>query len=147
MAGSLTDTWEKKFLDLIFRNALASATTPAGLDTASIWVALFTVTPSDSATGTEVTGGAYARVAVSRSGTPAWAASTGTTATTNNSATITFPTPTAGWGTVVAIGLCNSLAGALSTDLIAYMDQTPNKTINTGDTVTIAASGLAITLD
>lgn len=147
MAGSLTDVWEKKILDLIFRNAAASATTPAGLDASNLYVALFTTAPTDSSVGTEVSGGSYARVAVARSGTPGWTAAAGTTATTDNSALITFPTPTGNWGTIVAIGICNSLAGALSTDLIAWMDQTPNKTINTGDTVTFAAGALDITCD
>ena len=78
MAGSMSDVWEKKFLDLIFRNTLAHATTPAGLDGTNVWVALFTVAPTDATTGTEVTGGAYARVAVVRTGA-GWNAATGTT--------------------------------------------------------------------
>lgn len=146
MAGSLSDVWEKKILDLLFRNTAASTTTPAGLDASSVWIALLTAVPTDSTTGTEVTGGAYARTAVNRTGT-GFAAATGTTSQTSNSATITFPTPTAGWGTVTGIAICNSLAGALGTDLIAWMDQTPSKTINTGDTVTFAAGALTVSCD
>lgn len=147
MAGSLSDVWEKKVLDLIFRNTAASATTPAGLDATNVWVALFTAVPTDSTVGTEVSGGAYARVAVARSGTPGWTAAAGTTATTDNTAVITFATPSANWGTVTAFGICNSLAGALSTDLIFWGDLTVSKTVNSGDTVTFAAGALDVTCD
>jgi hypothetical protein len=141
---SLTDVWEKKVLDLIFRNTDASATAPMGLDTTNMWVALFTTAPTDSTSGTEVSGGAYARVAVNRTGT-GWAAATGTTATTQPSATVSFPTATANWGTVVAFGLCKSAAGALSTDLVFYGALTTSKAINDGDTASFAAAALTIT--
>lgn len=146
MAGSMTDTWEKKFLDLIFSNTAASATTPAGLHATNTWVALFTVTPSDATTGTEVTGGSYARVAVVRTGA-GWNNATGTTSLVDNTNVITFPTATANWGTVVAFGICNSLAGALSTDLIYWGDLTTSKTISNGDTATFAAGSIDITQD
>lgn len=147
MAGSLTDVWEKKVLDLIFRNTNASATTPAGLDASNLYVALFTTAPTDSTTGTEVSGGSYARVAVARSGTPGWTAASGTTALTDNSGAITFTTASADWGTIVAAGICNSSAGALSTDLIAWATLAVNKTVTTGDTFSFATGDLDITLD
>lgn len=146
MAGSLTDVWEKKVLDLIFRNTSASATIPMGLDASNMYIALFTAAPTDSTTGTEVTGGSYARVAVDRTGT-GFAAATGTTATTNPSGTVTFPTATADWGTVVAFGICKSLAGALSTDLVFWGSLTTNKAVNSGDTASFAAASLSITAD
>lgn len=149
MAGSLTDVWEKKLLDLIFRNSLASATTPMGLDATNIWVALFTVTPTDSTNGTEVStsGTAYARVPVARAGTPGWAAASGTTATTTPLATVTFPTATASWSTVTGFGLCSSLAGSLATDLIFWGDLTTPKAIANGDTASFSSSNLSITCD
>ena len=141
MAGSLTDVWEKKILDYILRN------TALGLDATNIWAALFTAAPSDSATGTEVTGGSYARVPIVRTGT-GWAASTGTTpATSNPAATVTFATATANWGTIVSFGLCNSLAGPLSTDLIFWGDLTASKVVNSGDTASFAAASLSVTCD
>lgn len=146
MAGSMTDVWEKKFLDLIFRNTGASATAPMGLDTTNVWIALFTVAPTDSTTGTEVTGGTYARVAVVRTGA-GWNAATGVLALTDNTNIITFATATANWGTVVAFGICSSLAGALSTDLIYWGDLTISKTISNGDTATFAAGAIDITQD
>jgi hypothetical protein len=144
MAGSLTDVWEKKLLDLIFRNTSASATIPMGLDAASMWLALFTALPTDSTTGTEVTGGSYARVAVDRTGT-GFAAATGTTATTVPNATVTFATATADWGTVVGFAWCKSLAGALSTDQVFWGDVTVSKAVLNGDTSYFAAATLTIT--
>lgn len=146
MAGSLTDVWEKKIQDLIFKNTLASATTPAGLSSASLWVALFTVVPTDSTTGTEVTGGNYARIAVARTGA-GFDAATGATASVANTAVVTFATASASWGSVVAFGLCNSLAGALSTDLVYWGDLTTAKTVASGDTASFAAGALTVTLD
>jgi hypothetical protein len=146
MAGSLTDVWEKKVLDLIFRNASASATVPMGLDASSMWVALFTANPTDSTTGTEVTGGSYARVAIDRTGT-GFAAATGTTATTSPAGTTTFATATADWGTVTGFGLCKSLAGSLSTDLVFWGSLTTSKAVLNGDTASILAASLTITCD
>lgn len=140
MAGSMTDVWEKALLDYLFRN------TSLGLHGTNVWVALFTVVPSDSTTGTEVTGGSYARVAVVRTGA-GWDAAAGTTGTTQNTGAITFTTASADWGTVVAFGLCNSLAGSLSTDLIYWGTLTANKVVSNGDTASFAAAALSVTQD
>lgn len=147
MAGSLTDAWEAKLLDLIFRNTSASATTPAGLDATNMWLALFTTAPTDSTTGTEVTGGSYARVAVVRTGA-GFSAATGTNPTTTTPAAVTtFPTATADWGAIVAFGWCKSLAGALSTDLVFWGTTTVTKSVLNGDTASFAAATLTVTCD
>lgn len=83
------------------------------------YVALFTTAPTDdSGTGAvEVTGGAYARVATTNGTSGTWAAaSTSTDPTTianggSSNAVITFPTATASWGTVVAMGLYDAASG------------------------------------
>jgi hypothetical protein len=75
-----------------------------------------------------VTGGSYARVSVTANMTQlgrhavggSTTASSGTGGTTSNNGAITFPTPTAGWGTVVSVrwwdastsGQCVDLHGA-----------------------------------
>lgn len=146
MAGSLTDVWEKKILDLIFRNTSASATTPGGLDSASMWLCLFTSVPTDSTTGTEVTGGSYARVAIDRTGT-GFAAATGTTATTLPNAVTTFATASADWGAITGFGFCKSLAGSLSTDLVFWGSTTVTKSVLNGDTASFAAATLSVTCD
>lgn len=92
-------------------------------------VALFTVTPSDSGGGTEVTGGSYARVDVPPLDAN-WTAASATDGLTDNAAAITFPTPSANWGTVVAFGIFDATSGG---NLLVWGPITPNKTINNGD--------------
>jgi len=87
--------------------------------TPTVYVGLFTTAPTSDAgvTGAvEVTGGAYARVATSGATWATPTASSGsepavTAGFTTNAATITFPTSTASWGTVVAFGLFDASTG------------------------------------
>jgi hypothetical protein len=139
--GSMTDTWEKKLLDYLFRDS------SLGLDATNMWVALFTTTPTDSSAGTEVSGGSYARVAVARTGAGFDAASGASPGTTQNTGVITFPTATADWGTVTGFGICKSSAGSLSTDLIYWGALAANKTVSNGDTASFAAGTLSVTQD
>lgn len=116
--GGLSNYAAGKLLDLMFRNQAFSSPTPRA--------ALFTTVCSDSAAGTEVTGGSYARVSVTFS-----AASGGVT---SNSGAVTFPTPTASWGTVVAMALMDaaSAGNMLAYDNTSVVDQL----VGIGDTVT-----------
>lgn len=139
--GSMTDVGEKALLNYLFRN------TAIGLDATNLWVALFTVTPTDSTTGTEVTGGSYARVAVVRTGAGWDAASGASPGTTQNTGAITFATATADWGVVTGFGVCLSLAGALSTDLVYWGALTASKTVSNGDTASFAIGALSVTQD
>ncbi len=87
------------------------------------YVALFTVAPSDAGTGgTEVSGGSYARAATTGSTWNAASASSGaepatTPASISNNATVTFATPTGGWGNVIGVGLFDALTGG---NLLAF---------------------------
>src|SRR5260370_4126268 len=79
---------------------------------ATTYVALFTTAPtSDAGTGgTEVSGGAYARQPITSS--TGWSAISGGATVAgqiSNGAVITFPTPTASWRTLIAVGLSASL--------------------------------------
>lgn len=98
----LADWGAGKVLDHSF--GIAGWTIPANW-----YAAAYTTAPSDAdAGGVEVTGNAYARVAVPTSGTY-WTRS-GRLLT--NALAITFPTATpATWGTVVAIGLRDASSG------------------------------------
>jgi len=64
---------------------------------ATVYVSLWTSDPTDAGSGTEVSGGSYARTAVTF-GAPSSGVST-------NSADVTFPTATGSWGTVGWIGI------------------------------------------
>ena len=144
-AGALTDYAENKIVAATLRGQTIG--TPA-----TWYVALYTVCPTDSTAGTEVTGGSYARVAVT-AGLTQWAgtqsagsttASSGTGGTTSNNAAINFPTPTAGWGTVVCWGIVDaSTAG----NIWIYSALTVNKTINTGDTVSFGIGAATFQID
>jgi hypothetical protein len=67
----------------------------------NVSIALYTVSPGDPGGGTEVTGGAYARVTQANNLTNWPAAAAGSK---SNGVAITFPTATASWGTVEAPG-------------------------------------------
>lgn len=134
MPSSFSDYIENKLLDLLFSNAAYSIP-------GTLYMALFTAAPSDSGGGTEVSGGSYARVAVTNNNTNFPAASGGSK---SNGTTITFPTATAAWGTVVAMGIFDASS---SGNLLAWATLTTAKTVASGDTPSFAAGALVITLD
>jgi hypothetical protein len=99
--SSLTNYSEPKVADNLLGDA--SITPP------STWyVALFTVMPSAAGGGTEVSGGSYARVAVTNNSTN-FPATSGEIK--SNGTDITFPTSTAAWGTIVGIGFYDASTG------------------------------------
>ena len=118
-------------------NALVNATLRATTYTspATVYVALFTTDPTDAASGTEVTGGSYARTSVAFA-----APSNGAAA---SSADCTFPTCTSTWGTVSHIGIFDaSTAG----NLLYHTPLDSSKLIETGDIFKIASGSLTVTL-
>lgn len=137
-AGPLTDYLENKVIDHLFRGTAYTAP-------ATLYVSLHTAACSDSSTGTEVTGGSYARVAVTSNGTN-WAntqssgtgVSTGTSGTTSNSAAITFSAPTAPWGVVTHLGIYDALTAG---NLLVCQPLTVSKTVNNGDAAPSFAGG------
>jgi hypothetical protein len=140
-AAAMTDFAENKVLDATLR--------AQAIGTPATWyIALYTACPTDSTAGTEVTGGSYARVAVT-AGLTQWAgsqaaasttASSGTGGTTSNNATITFPAPTAPWGVVTCWGLTDAPSAG---NIWIYSALTTNKTINNGDAAPSFAAAAA----
>ena len=139
---SKSDYMELKVLDLV---GGVTFTAPA-----TVHIALYTTAvPSDASTGTtpaggavEVTGGSYARVAVTNNATNFPAASAGSKA---NGTVITFPVPTAAWGVVVGFAIVDAATGG---NILYKGAISPNKTINNGDPAPSFASGaLTITED
>src|SRR5574340_242506 len=85
---------EKKLLEHAFRNVVYTPPT-------TVYVALFNTLPAGDGTGgTEVSGGAYARQAITLG-----AATGGSPTSTTNSALIQYPTATASWGTINGAGM------------------------------------------
>ncbi len=154
--AALTDFLENKLIDWLFRAqalGVTGASAGAGSGPATLYVGLFTANPTDSAAGTEVSGGSYARVAVTSSlanwaGTQAagsTTASSGTGGTTSNNNAITFPAPTANWGTVTGVGIFDSPSGG---NLLVHSAFTTNKTVNNGDAApSFAAGALTLQID
>lgn len=137
--GSFGDYLEAELLDHVFGAAAYSAP-------ATVYVALYTATPGDaSASGTEVTGGSYARVAVTNNATN-WPAASGTSPTSKSNGTaITFPAPTANWGVVVAFAIYDAASAG---NELAWGALSVSKTINNGDAApSFGIGALTITLD
>jgi hypothetical protein len=140
-AAALTDYAENKTVDAILRGQSLGAP-------ATWYAALYTTCPTDASAGTEVSGGSYARVAVTASlanwaGTQAagsTAASSGTNGTSSNNGTVAFPAPTANWGVVQCWGL---LDAASSGNLWIYSVLGTAKTINNGDAAPYFPAGAA----
>jgi hypothetical protein len=142
--SAMSDYLENKLIDFILRGQ--SYTPPA-----TMYVGLFTGTPGD-ASFTEVSGSAYARVAITSSlanwsgtqGSTTTTASSGSSGTSYNNAAVNFPTPTATWGTITAVGLFDA---STSGNLLFYGLLDTPKTINTSDTVTFPTSSLGVQVD
>jgi hypothetical protein len=101
----------------------------------TVYVALFTTDPTDANTGTEVSGGSYARTSVT------FAAPSNGVSVSN--ADCTFPQCTSTWGTVGWIGLMDA---STSGNLLYHTPLTISKTIETGDIFKIASGNLSVTL-
>lgn len=139
MAGSKSAYLEAALLNWL----LGAAAAPA--PGASLYVALSTAAFTTAATGaamTEVSGGAYARVAVTRNTTNFPAATGSNPASINNATAITFPAATASWGTVTSFYIVDAATGG---NIYYGADLTTAKAVNTGDTATFAASALTAT--
>lgn len=119
---------ENALINAVLRNT--SYTSPT-----LVYVALYTSDPTDADTGTEVSGGSYARTAVTF-GAPS-------NGVTTNSASVTFPTATASWGTVSYIGLRDA---STSGNLLFHTALDEAKTVGTGDIFTISTGNLSVTL-
>jgi len=125
-----SDYLENRIIDHIFRTA--SFVKPTGL-----YLALFTAAPSDLGGGTEVAGGGYARVNLAPLDTN-WKAtqggvsgiSSGTGGLTSNAVAITFPAPSAPWGTVTHFGIFDAASGG---NLLIWDALTASRTILGGD--------------
>ena len=125
---SFSNYLETELLDHVFAgNAYTAPST--------IYVGLFTSNPAEDGSGTEVSGGSYARESASFT-------VSGNTATT--SAAIEFTTATANWGTISHIGIYDASS---SGNLLAYAALSSSKTIESGDVFRIPAGDIDITLD
>jgi hypothetical protein len=101
----------------------------------TVYLALYTDDPTDADTGTEISGGSYARQSITF-GAPS-------NGTSTNSAAIEFPAATANWGVVTHVGIRDALT---SGNLLYHTALDASKTINNGDIFKILTSNLSVTL-
>lgn len=127
MAGNLTNYLENKILDHILGTTSYTMPNP-------VYLALYTVAPTDSTAGTEVSGGSYARQTVT------FGAASGGTA--SNDANVDFSGMPA--CTVVAVAV---LDASTSGNMLVYGDLTANKSVDAGDILRISTGDLDISID
>ena len=119
---------ENALINAVLRNTTYTSPT-------TVYVSLYVSNPTDADSGTEVSGGSYARTAVTF-GAPS-------NGVTTNSADVTFPTSTLSWGTVTHIGIHDaSTAG----NLLFHSPLDTAKTIDSGDIFKIETGNLSVTL-
>jgi hypothetical protein len=118
-------------------NALINATlrNTSYSSPATVYVALYTTDPTDADTGTEVSGGSYARTAVTF-GAPSDGVST-------NNAAVEFPTCTSSWGTITHIGIRDA---STSGNLLYHTALDVSKAIDVDDIFRITTGNLSVTL-
>lgn len=99
----------------------------------ALFLALYTTDPTDADSGTEVSGGGYARQPL-----------TGTVAGDTFSAddVIEFPPATANWGTVTHVGICDASTGG---HLLASAALASARTVTSDDV--FREDALTVTLD
>lgn len=135
---------KSQYIENALLNWLKGTTFPTA--PATVYVALFTTAPTNDAgaSAVEVTGGSYARASITTttgfsaiSGAPAAAAQI------SNGGTVTFATPTANWGTIVAVGIYD----ALTVGNLLYWNSVASQVVNSGVVTSFAASALVISDD
>ena len=120
---------ENKILDHVLKNISYTSPTTA-------YVGLFMSDPTDAGTGTEVSGGSYARQVLS--------VTTASGGIVTSSGDVTFPQATATWGTISHIGILDALT---SGNLLMHTALTTSKVIETGDILKVSSGNLTVTLD
>lgn len=119
---------ETKILQHVLTNTAYTSPT-------TVYLGLHTADPTDAGTGTEVSGGSYARQSC---------AFTVSGDTGSNTSAVEFPTATASWGTVGWIAVWDNVTGG---NLLFHGALTSSKTIASGDVFRIPASNLTISLN
>lgn len=139
--SALSDYLEAKYLDLTYNGV---AFTPPS----ALYIALYTSDPTDADTGTEVSGGGYARAQVNPNGGGApefdLAVADGAGMMVANADDIEFAAATAAWGTVTHFGVKDAATGG---NLLHHGALDQAQTVNTGGIFRIAAGDLKLRME
>jgi hypothetical protein len=126
--AAMSNYLENALINATLRNT--SYTSPA-----TVYVGLFTSDPTDAGSGNEVSGGSYAREAMTF-GAPSNGASV-------NSAAVEFDQATGDWGTITHFAIFDALTTG---NMLYHGALTASKTIETGDVFKFATSSVSVTL-
>ena len=126
--SEMSNYLENALINATLRNT--SYTSPS-----TVYVSLYTSDPTDADSGTECSGGAYARQSVTF-GAPSNGVST-------NSAAVEFPQATGSWGTITHVAIHDASSAG---NLLYHTAANSSKAIETGDVYRIAAGSLSVTL-
>lgn len=135
--SALSDYLENKLLDHLLK--ATAYTRPA-----TVYLALFTSDPGEAGTTGEVSGGSYARVAITNNNTSFPACATTGTPTKTLSVEVAFPTATASWGTVTHWAIFDVASG--TANMLTYGKFGTARTVAIGKTPKLAAGSLSLTL-
>jgi hypothetical protein len=108
---------ENKIFEHVYRGV--TYTSPA-----LVYASLYTNNPGEANTGTEVTGGSYARQIVTFTAP--------TDGVGNNTTAVVFPTATAAWGTVTHYALHDAPSGG---NMLSYAPLASSQVVNSGQVV------------
>jgi len=126
--AEMSNYLENALINATLRNT--SYTSPT-----TTYLALYTSDPTDADTGTEISGGSYARQAITF-GAPA-------NGTSTNSAAVEFPQATADWGIISHVAIRDAVT---SGNLLFHTALDASKTINNGDVFKITTGNLSVQL-
>jgi hypothetical protein len=126
--AEMSNYLENALLNAVLRNT--SYTSPS-----TVFVSLYTSDPTDAGSGTEVSGGSYARKPVTF-GEPS-------NGVALNSAAVEFDQATASWGTIGYMGIMDAVT---SGNLLFHSPLTTSKTIESGDIFKFAVGNISVTL-
>lgn len=124
--AALSNTLENALLNHVLRNT-------AYVSPTAVYLALFTTDPTDANSGTEVSGGSYARKAITF-GAP----TDGSASNTNQMDFTGMPA-----ATVTHFGVFDAASAG---NLLFHGALSANKTVNSGDTFTVNTGGLTCSL-
>lgn len=127
MASGKTDTLENEIINHYLRGVATNGPYTA-------WLALYSVAPTDSTAGTELTGNGYGRIAVALDAPSAGVAT--------NGGTITFTASGGAWSAIVGHSLMSvETAGAT----LYFEDSVSGPTLADGDSYQFDAADVTVT--
>lgn len=129
MAGSLSTDLHNKLLDHVFK------TTPFTVPT-NIYTALFSIAPTITGGGTELTGNGYARVVHN-----SWDA--GAAGHVENNGVITFANATGDWVEAVALAVFDAITGG---NFLGWADLVASQTVLSGSNAEFADGTLDVNM-